>query len=222
MRCAALALAFGLAAAGSAPAQPAPGEALRGGPGLFVSLAGEPFRAAPGEPYPIAFWFDQADRDGDGRLTGPEVAADAEAFFLTLDGNDDGRIDGLEVSAYERDVLPEMNPRVGRLSAGDAGDFRARRMGPGSGGPPRRPGGGKRAPGLQGAAPFALVNEPHPVRGADADLDQRVTRDEFVAAARRRLTRLDTDKDGALALAELPPTPIQRAAERLKAERARP
>ena len=33
---------------------------------LFVSPSGEPFRSRPGEPYPVAVWFAQADADHDG------------------------------------------------------------------------------------------------------------------------------------------------------------
>lgn len=220
MRFASLAFVSTLFAAGSAVSQPAPGAPPRGGGGLFVSPAGEPFRAAPGEPYPVGIWFEQADRDGDGRLTAAETAADADAFFLTLDGNDDGRVDGLEVAVYESDVLPEMNPRVPRLTGADMdpGGVPRRRVGPDGGGPPRRPGGKRRGSGLQGAAPFGLLNEPQPVRGSDVDLDQRVTREEFAVAARRRFALLDVDGDGALLLDQLPKTPIQRVAEQMEAE----
>ncbi|MEI9891976.1 MAG: EF-hand domain-containing protein, partial [Caulobacteraceae bacterium] len=48
---------------------------------LFVSPAGEPFRAGPGEPYPVAVWFRLADADGDGKLTRDEFVADAARFF---------------------------------------------------------------------------------------------------------------------------------------------
>jgi hypothetical protein len=57
---------------------------------------------------------------------------------------------------------------------------------------------------------FGLINEPHPIRGADADLSFTVTAQEWRLAADRRFHRLDQDSDGALTLAELPPTPAQR------------
>ena len=68
------------------------------GAGLFISPSGKPFRAKPGEPYPVAAWFAAADRDGDGRVTLAEFEADADAFFRELDRNHDGRInDGSEL-----------------------------------------------------------------------------------------------------------------------------
>ena len=41
--------------------------------------------------------------------------------------------------------------------------------------------------------------------GADADLNQRVSRDEWAKAARRRFELLDTDQDGKLTLETLRP-----------------
>jgi hypothetical protein len=63
----------------------------------------------------------------------------------------------------------------------------------------------------QGAAQYGLLNEPHPVRGADADLDSRVSRAEAEAAATRRFKLLDRLGAGRLSLADLPDTPAQRA-----------
>src|SRR6185503_18497922 len=112
---------------------------------LFVSPAGEPFRAGPGEPYPVAAWFKAADADGDGKLTREEFVADAARFFQTLDANHDGVIDGQELKAYETRVVPEITeeraqplPRSQASSStfGDeSGDGRrGRRRGGGAGG----------------------------------------------------------------------------------------
>ena len=56
-----------------------------------------------------------------------------------------------------------------------------------------------------GAARFSLLNEPQPVRGGDADLNQRVSSEEWAKAARRRFEMLDTDQDGKLTLETLRP-----------------
>lgn len=215
-----------------------------GGPGprqqMFISPAGEPFRAAPDTPYPVSDWFTRADTDDDGGLTLAEFTTDSLAFFDRLDANHDRFIDGFENSAYEKTVVPE----ILAVDAGPDGD------GPMAGGPPPGgrggggppPGGGRGAPSgggppgggmggpptsggghggnprdalprRQGAGPWALLNEPQPVRGADANLDQRVARAEAEATAKVRFTRLDRDADGRLTLAELPRTPEQLASE---------
>jgi len=178
---------------------------------VFISPAGEPFRAEDGAPYPVAAWFAGADADRDGVLTRGEFVADALRFFAVLDGDHNGVIDGFEVSHYEGQIAPEI---LAAFRAAGPG----RPDGPGAGGPPgggRGPGGGKRGGGgpmggmLQGATPYGLLAEPQPVMGADADFDRRITRDEAMKAARSRFALLDKDGDGRLRLADLPRTPAQ-------------
>ena len=192
------------------PPAPEPEEAIKLLPGapdplvnaprqqVFISPSGEPFRAAPGEPYPVAGWFARADANRDGTLTAEEFAADHLAFFKTLDKDADGIVDGFEAAAYETDIAPEVAVREP-----------ARRR--------PRPrtlfGFGRRAnadaPGRHGAALYGLINEPLPIRAADADFDYKVTTAEATAAAARRFALLDRDGNGRLALAELPRTPLQ-------------
>lgn len=171
---------------------------------LFISPSGQPFRAPPGAPYPVAAWFAQADADHDGRLTREEFRADAMAWFKALDVDGDGQIDMPEVTRWEEQVVPEIT----RMGLG----------GPGGGFGGRGPRGGGRGERFdtrtQGAAAYSLINEPHPVRGADADFSMSVSRKEWLAAADRRFDLLDVNHDGALELAELPQTPAQRAFER--------
>lgn len=184
---------------------------------VFISPAGEPFRAPVGAPYPVADWFELADADHDGVLTSKEFSADAGAFFTRLDVDKDGRVDGFENADYEKDIAPEISgvmrrppaPRRGGdsfwrpLNRGDMMWGRAPLQ------PARR--GPEMPPKRQGAAQYGLLNEPHPVRGADGDLDGKVTRAEAEAAARRRFGLLDLDGDGRLLLADLPKTPAQLA-----------
>ena len=62
---------------------------------------------------------------------------------------------------------------------------------------------------LMGAAAYGLLAEPEPVSAADADLNGRITKVEFLAAADRRFARLDKNADGRLEMAELPKTAVQ-------------
>lgn len=186
---------------------------------IFISPAGEPFRADVGQAYPVAAWFTRADKNGDGVLTAAEFTADSIAFFDTLDTDKDGKVDGFENSDYEKTVAPEINGVMRRpdrrrgsggsfwnpLNRGDAMWGRA---------PLTRKGMERdRSAQRQGAAQYGLLNEPHPVRGADADLDHRVTRAEAEAAALKRYRLLDDDGDGRLALIDLPQTLAQRVFE---------
>lgn len=180
---------------------------------LFISPAGEPFRAEPGEPYPVTAWFARADADGDGVLTQAEFNADSLAFFAALDADKDGVVDGFENADYEHDIAPEITgimPSRERAEGGGpplAPPSRAERM---IGGPSFfHPRGKPMPPRRQGAAQYGLLNEPHPVRGADADLDHKISRAEAQAAAGMRFGLLDADGDGRITLADLPRTPAQ-------------
>jgi hypothetical protein len=168
-------------------------------PNVFISPHGEPFRAAPGAPYPIADWFKRADRNSDGKLDKAEFLADAEAFFKVLDVNDDGVIGSYEVAFYEHRIAPEILVPVGNAAA-DGGPFQAvydggvrlwrvqiesnvgRRprtyggaTGPGDsidpgGGQPNEPTRRREEDSVgKGAAPYSLFNAPEPVTSADPD-----------------------------------------------------
>lgn len=194
-----------------------PGQGMMGRPQLFISPAGEPFRAPAGQPYPVVAWFSGADANHDSAVSRDEFVADSLRFFAVIDADHDGVIDGFEVSAYETRIAPEIiggappSMRRGPMGQGPGG-------GPGGGGP----GGGDGAPRsrrgmgpnmLQGASLYALIAEPQPVMGADADFNRRITKDEATKAAKSRFALLDVDKDGALKLEELPKTPAQTMAE---------
>jgi hypothetical protein len=171
---------------------------------VFVSPSGKPFRAGPEAPYPVAAWFAEADASHDGRISRDEFRADADAFFGVVDADRDGVITMVEVAAYEEEIAPEIT-RLNIPGVREGGG----EMGP-RGGRHRRGGGaGGFGAGRQGAAMFGLINEPEPIRAADADFSLTVTRAEWRAASDRRFGLLDRDRDGALTLAELPRTPAQ-------------
>lgn len=192
---AAAALLFATAAV----AQPGPhrggpsGEDPDGGPRqhIFLSPDGEPFRGPDG----LTDWFKTADTDHDGALTLAEFRADAMRFFKVLDTDKDGQIDGPENTIYETKVAPEIT----QMFFGG---------GPGGEGGRRKPfisKTSKKTEPRQGAARFSLLNEAQPVRGADFDLNQRVSADEWAKAAGRRFGLLDSDGDGKLTIATLAP-----------------
>jgi hypothetical protein len=209
-----LALGLGLAACASDPGPP------RRDPhrdaSLFISPAGKPFHADPGQPYPVRAWFAEADRNHDGKITKDEFRADFEAFFRTLDTDHNGVLDGLETMAYEETVAPEILPRLAQMQATEVRTQDpdevpgARRQRVGSA--PRRLAQAPERRGqtsFDGAPEFSLLNISEPVLGADTNFDGKVTLAEFLAAADRRFAALDTDGLGYLTLEGLPRTPEQ-------------
>lgn len=186
-------------------------------PSLFISPAGQPFRAGPGEPYPVGRWFAQVDRNGDGRIDRAEFRADADAFFRTLDANHDGVIDGFEIADYEHKVVPEILGAYGAPAGPDDAGVRRPRPSPESGGHKRGRGGARDGDAgdvvMGGAAAYELLNLPEPVASADTNLSGKVTLADFLVAVDKRFAQLDGKGLGYLTLADLPMTPIQRAAK---------
>jgi Ca2+-binding EF-hand superfamily protein len=198
-----LAFAAALVLAGAAAAAPRDTR-----PTVFLSPAGEPFRADAGKPYPVSAWFAQADADHDGKLTREEFRADFARFFKVLDENHDGVIDGVELQRYEQQIAPEVLPRLAQVQGGYPGE----RGGPGEkrlAEAPRAKGGEE----LDGAPAYSLFNVSEPVASADADFDGKITLEEFLRTADRRFDQLDKDKVGYLTLDRLPQTPEQIAVE---------
>jgi hypothetical protein len=101
-----------------------------------------------------------------------------------------------EATRWEEELVPE----VSREGAGMMGAMAGRRSSAGRNELNTR---------MQGAAAYSLINEPHPIRGADADFSFSVSRAEWRAASDRRFALLDVDGDGAILLADLRPTPVQ-------------
>lgn len=170
----------------------------------FISPMGEPFRAHTATDDTLARWFNQADRDHDGRLTPQEMQADTDRFFAILDTDGDGQIGPEELIHYEWELAPDvqLSSRLRRqpreaapAKAAEGGEQLAKdpRYSRGEGEPDS-------LSGLQGAARYGLLNMPEPVAAADEDFNRAISRAEFEQAALTRFQLLDSDRRGALTL----------------------
>jgi hypothetical protein len=169
--------------------------------GLFLSPMGVPFRAEAAAADPVEKWFARADADGNGALVPFELRRDAARFFAALDLDGDGEIGPAEMARYENEVAPEVQVGLQMRGAG-VGDWR------GAGSRRRRV--AVYDKGLEGAGRYAFLNLPQPVIAADSDMNRGVSREEFERAAGERFALLDSDGDGRLVRAELPPLPRPR------------
>lgn len=175
---------------------------------LFISPVGEPFRIKGDDEDPVRRWFEQVDRDRDGRLTMAEMLADADRYFVILDKDSSGELLPDEVHAYE-DEIPEIRLYQRRPEAGtseriaeDKARAKAQRSKPKRGAPIGYDG-------AAGAGRYAFLNIPNPIASADGDFNRAVDLKEFRAAAAERFRTIDSDQQKALTLNRLPKTPAQ-------------
>lgn len=157
----------------------------------FIAPMGEPFRSKD-KLSGAEHWFEQADADGDNRVTLEEFKADAFKFFATLDVDKSDDIDPKEIEHYEEYVAPEVkvtnswgDPNKGKMD--NDGNYT----------PPPYP---ERI----GAGRIAWLAIPEPIIYADTNFDRGVDKREFNAAAEKRFKMLDRNGDGALTRGELP------------------
>jgi Ca2+-binding EF-hand superfamily protein len=187
---------------------PAAAGAPQGRPQIFIAPSGEPFRDYGDVPYPVARWFAEADKNGDGKLDQSEFQADFMRFFEQLDVNHDGAIDSTEKTRYETTVVPETMgsswslaarreeeaEKVDLWSSDDQGATTLQKAKPRYGLNPI------------GAARFDLLGLPEPVAAMDTELRGRISRSAAEEAARERFATLDELHRGYLTLDDLPPT----------------
>lgn len=205
-----LPLLLSLAAAAQAPSV-APSVTTAHHRGMFISPMGEPFRPNARDDDTLADWFNQADRNHDGRLPLEEMQADAERFFAALDVDHDGEIGPDEISRYETTIAPEsVGGHFSMMEVPGGDSNRGQYGGHHRGGGHRRGGGG--SPGFshgndndqhQGAGRFGLLDLPEPVIAADTNFNRGVSLAEFRDAAAQRFMALDLDRRGYLTLSSL-------------------
>jgi hypothetical protein len=161
---------------------------------LFIAPSGQPFRSAPGQPYPVVQWFEQADRNHDGRIDRQEFRDDAAGFFHVLDRKGAGVLSDADIDAYEKVIVPEISATDPTAAEGPEADLN------------------KLSDQPQGAAYYALINDAEPVRSADQSFIGRVTLKMFLARADQNFDTLDEKSRGYLTLEDLPRTPVQQLA----------
>ena len=173
---------------------------------VYMSLMGEPYWTDSAGEAPFDQWLKMADLDGDGAVSNLEFLKDADAFFASLDLDDDKIIDGDEMAKYEQlapgrtraagggaQMPSSARPKAQASSSAGKGQIGIVASGDAPSATRIHPGGGR----------INFSEVPQPVAMADANLDRRVTVDEFRKTAGRRFSTYDVDKDGRLTRKEL-------------------
>lgn len=177
---------------------PGGGPVLQPGFHIFISPIGEPFRSVD----PVGVWFNQVDTNHDGVVTRAEYLADAARFFVALDRNKDGEIDPEDLDYYETTTAPEVRDAGSGVNVyvtgGDNGQEPTVKV---------------KLIERRGAARYGWFSYPEPVLAADTNFNRGVDQYEFRRAADDRFNLLDTNHDGKLTMAELPPLPTLAQAE---------
>ena len=167
----------------------------RGKPPIY-SPNGEPLNGgALGQPScedALSRWLARVDTDHDGTIDREEFLADARRQFDAMDLNRDGLITPSVLAQYRAPFSSEPPARAGTDSeAGEEARGRGRSRGGG-------------IFGGSGDEDTAVRNDlADPVMMADTALRNRVTREDFLAYARRNFASIDTNHDGRLDRDEL-------------------
>ena len=96
---------------------PAYADDLDGPPNVFISPCGEPFRAKLDQPYPVADWFKQADKNGEFKVASLDapgmwiVSAAAPSTWKAPEARDGERL-GWVQTYYPGVTDPELAARV--------------------------------------------------------------------------------------------------------------
>jgi hypothetical protein len=169
---------------------------------LFISPAGQVFRASSGRD-PLDAWWTQADADHDEQISQAEMTADFERVFRQIDSNADGVLSAAEIALYQQgfrsDAVPP--PLAGAPPTPPAA---ARRRPAAAATPPTGAGAIRPAPARAGLARFNPLGEDNPLMAADTDGDGQITLDEFRLRSQRAFAQLDLSGDGQLRRIELP------------------
>lgn len=157
-------------------------------------------------PNTLIAWFHRVDTNHDGRIDHDEFLADADHWFSVVDVDHDGFAEPSETAAIHAKIMPWDQAKADRdreeeeAALRDQMDAEARAREQ-----PQRDRTGKPLPPAQ----YSTRRRPgvsidlDPVMAADANLDNRVSKDEFMAMADRHFDQLDVNHDGFLSQDEV-------------------
>ena len=160
---------------------------------ILYSPTGDPLNGGPlghpACPEAVKHWFDRVDANHDGTITLDEFINDSKIQFQRMDIDKNGYLVSEEL---ERFRMPYRNESAEEKPPASSDGQEGQQL---SG---RHHGSGNGSENSSGGS-----NVIDPVMSADANLDYKVTPDEFIAYSRKVFTNLDADHKGKLSPAEV-------------------
>ncbi|MGF9565480.1 hypothetical protein [Neorhizobium sp. JUb45] len=144
-----------------------------------------------------------ADTDKDGKVTKAELTAFEEKKFAEIDADKDGSLTPGEFRAYRKaamEAFRKENPRPEREEAKKDGDKKPEERAEGKDGKRHHANG----PGRHGKGGGGMGF----IRFADTDENGQVSKAEATAATEKFFAFMDTNKDGAISIDDLPNRPL--------------
>ena len=157
-------------------------------------------------PNTLIAWFHRVDTNHDGRIDHDEFMADAERWFSVVDADHDGFAEPSETAKIHAKIMPWDQEKADRDREEEEAALReqmdaeaqAREQ-------PQRDRMGNPIP-FQKSSPRrrpGVSIDLDPVMAADANLDNRVSKEEFMAMAERHFVQYDLNHDGFLSQDEV-------------------
>ncbi|MFS2151564.1 calcium-binding protein [Rhizobium sp. Rhizsp42] len=194
------------AAAGSSFA--APGDKQKHPPRPHHAMMGGGMRGPIMREVVFVRMLQQFDTNKDGQISKDEAQKGMEAIFAAIDTNNDGSLTPGEIRKYHEAQMAKMKAPAEDMAADDEAppapppaDADA-----GQPAPPQDEAG--RGPGRHGMRGPGMIRELLLMQRIDTDENGQISKQEAEAAFDKFFTRMDTNKDGVISIADMPQRPF--------------
>ncbi|MFK0332280.1 EF-hand domain-containing protein [Rhizobium sp. NPDC090275] len=150
----------------------------------------------------------QFDTNKDGQISKDEAQKGMETIFAAIDTNNDGSLTPGEIRKYHEAQMAKMKAPADDMAADDEAppspppaDADA-----GQPAPPQDEAG--RGPGRHGMRGPGMIRELMIMQRIDTDENGQISKQEAEAAFDKFFTRMDTNKDGVISIADMPQRPF--------------
>ncbi|WP_018898238.1 EF-hand domain-containing protein [Rhizobium sp. 2MFCol3.1] len=193
-------------AAGSSFA--APGDKHKHPPRPHHAMMGGGMRGPVMREVVFVRMLQQFDTNKDGQISKDEAQKGMEAIFAAIDTNNDGSLTPGEIRKYHEAQMAKMKAPAEDMAADDEAppapppaDADA-----GQPAPPQDEAG--RGPGRHGMRGPGMIRELLIMQRIDTDENGQISKQEAEAAFEKFFTRMDTNKDGVISIADMPQRPF--------------